>query len=101
MGTNRPIRNGCILKIEKNYFLGNYKKPQFDGKSILKIVVLKNSYGSLKGQHTFTCKVLEVIEKGSKQTHDVNEVFRIKGRNLYPNVIEHIPGEESNNEELK
>jgi len=89
------IRTGCIVTFEKSYFKGSFRNPQFDGKSLLKIEILRHSYGSAKGQHTFTVKILEVINKGSDQTKNVGETMRIKGRNLYPNVIDHIQGEES------
>jgi hypothetical protein len=41
--------------------------------------IIKSSYGSEKNQHTFT------INTG-------NEKICVKGRNIYPNIIKHIPG---------
>ena len=93
--TNFAIRSGCTLTIEKDYFTGGWRKPTYDGKAVLKVKVLKHSYGLKKGQHTFTVQVLDIIKSDSDQTHKVGENFRIKGRNLYPNVTDHIQGEES------
>lgn len=42
--------------------------------------VLRDSYGSNKGHHTFS-----ILTKDSG-------LILIKGRNLYPNIIEHIQG---------
>ena len=68
--TNKAIRNGCFLK-----FYSISKGKVIEGN------VVKESYGEKTGQHTFT------IEEC-----DVNKVI-VKGRNLYPNMLEHIQGE--------
>lgn len=91
------IRIGCKLEITKQYFSGSYRNSKFDGESILNVMIIKHSYGALKNQHTFTCKVMDVISNGSAQTHEVGDKFRIKGRNLYPSIISHIQGIESIN----
>ena len=84
------IRTNCELVIEKAYFQGSWRKPKFIGKQIMKVKVLRHSYGSEKGQHTFTLEVLDVLEElDTSQAHGRGDTFRIKGRNLYPNVIEH------------
>ena len=68
--SNKAIRNGCFLKF---YSISKGK--------IIEGNVIKESYGERTGQHTFT------IEEC-----DGNKVI-IKGRNLYPNMLEHIQGE--------
>ena len=68
--TNKAIRNGCFLKF---YSISKGK--------IIEGNVIKESYGGKTGQHTFT------IEECNG-----NKVI-IKGRNLYPNMLEHIQGE--------
>lgn len=68
--TNKAIRNGCFLK-----FYSISKGRVVEGN------VIKESYGEKTGQHTFT------IEECNG-----NKVI-VKGRNLYPNMLEHIPGE--------
>lgn len=45
-------------------------------------LVIKSSYGKLTNQHTFT-----INNNGMK--------VNVKGRNLYPNLLEHIQGEQS------
>ena len=66
----KAIRNGCFLKF--------YNIAQ--GR-IVEGNVIKESYGEKTGQHTFT------IEE-----YNGNKII-VKGRNLYPNMLEHIPGE--------
>ena len=68
--TNKAIRNGCFLK-----FYSISKGKVIEGN------VVKESYGERTGQHTFT------IEECNG-----NKVI-VKGRNLYPNILEHIQGE--------
>ena len=68
--TNKAIRNGCFIKF---YSISKGK--------IIKGNVIKESYGEKTGQHTFT------IEEC-----DGNKII-VKGRNLYPNMLEHIQGE--------
>ena len=87
INTNFAIRNGC--KVE--YYSLNKGK-------IIKGTIINSSYGSgsfigqnnltgeqlySKGQHTFT--ILK----------DDNTKILVKGRNLYPNLLKHEPGEES------
>ena len=68
--TNKAIRNGCFLK-----FYSISKGRIIEGN------VIKESYGDLTGQHTFT-----IQEEGGDK-------IIVKGRNLYPNMLEHIQGE--------
>jgi len=68
--TSHAIRNGCKLKY---YSLSKGK--------IIEGEVISNSYGRETNQHTFTILT------------NLNEKILVKGRNLYPNIIEHIPGE--------
>lgn len=65
--SNGAIRKGCYVK----YYNTN-RGEIIDG------VVTGSSYGKDKGQHTFTIGGIKV-----------------KGRNLYPNLIEHVQGEDS------
>lgn len=70
--TNKAIRNGCIVEFY------NVNKGQ-----TIKGEVVKNSYGPKTKQHTFT--ILD--QNGEKHL--------VKGRNLYPNIITHVQGEDS------
>jgi len=67
--TTKAIRNGCIVEFYSTN-LG----------SIVEGKVVNSSYGTEKGQHTFT------IETPTGK-------ILVKGRNLYPNIIKHIQGE--------
>lgn len=69
--SNKAIRNGCFVSFYSKYH----------GK-VIKGIVIANSYGENTNQHTFT-----IEENGRK--------YKVKGRNLYDNLLEHIPGEES------
>ena len=95
MYLHKAIRTGCFLVIKKDYFCGSWRNPKYDGNAILCIEVIKHSYGVKTNQHTFTLKVLEIIESNSNQTHTINSKILIKGRNLYPSVLDHIQGDES------
>jgi len=65
--SNGAIRKGCFVR----YYNVNQGK-------IISGVVTNSSYGADKGQHTFTI-----------------DGTMIKGRNLYPNILEHKQGKES------
>ena len=85
------IRTNCIITFKKNFFSGTWRKPKFTHSAKVHAIVKKHSYGQLKGQHTFTLQVIDCdtsdYEKGDR--------ILIKGRNLYPNLLEHLQGEES------
>jgi hypothetical protein len=68
--TQYAIREGCYVK----YYSMNRGE-------IISGTVVNSSYGIDKNQHTFTI-----------QTENNDKVL-VKGRNLYPNIIEHIQGE--------
>jgi len=69
--TSYAIREGCYVE----YYSLNKGE-------VISGTVVNSSYGSDKGQHTFT------IDTG------IDKVM-VKGRNLYPNIIKHIQGDES------
>jgi len=60
-------------------FSGSFRRPEFIGNKRKSGIVLKHSYGLNKGQHTFT-----ILHKDGTKT-------LVKGRNLYPNIINHKP----------
>jgi hypothetical protein len=66
-----------------SYFQGRFKGAKKIGVKRLSGVVLRHSYGEKTGQHTFTI----LLDDGTKKL--------VKGRNLYPNIIEHIVDYES------
>ncbi len=63
-----------------SFFRGRSSGAKFTGTVRLSGVVVKDSYGERTGQHTFTIRL------------DDGTVKRVKGRNLYPHIVEHIPG---------
>lgn len=71
-GASGAIRTGCRIK----YYSVNRG-------NVISGEVVKHSYGSERNQHTFTV----LSECGEK--------IMVKGRNLYPNIIEHSQGAES------
>jgi hypothetical protein len=70
-GAKGAIRTGCKLK----FYSVNWG-------CVVSGIVVNHSYGADKGQHTFTIST------------DEGNVM-VKGRNLYPNIIDHQQGEES------
>jgi hypothetical protein len=68
-------------------FSGTWKKPKFSHYNYYLVEVLRHSYGVDKGQHTFTVKVLKSFDSDKFQ----GDEFRIKGRNLYSNLLAHNP----------
>lgn len=62
---------GDEVRFERAVFAGSFRKPVFVGYELLTGVIVADSYGKAKQQHTFTIR-----------TEDGSEI-RIKGRNLY------------------
>jgi hypothetical protein len=87
---NNAIRTGDRVKFKLPKFVGgSFFKGRVRGKVVVSGheefsgVVIKHSYGKLTHQHTFTI----LLDNGKKKL--------VKGRNLYPNLIEHIVDIES------
>lgn len=71
--------NCCVgdeVSFERAFFTGKYPKSKFSHMERIHGLILKESYGVQKQQHTFT-----ILDK------DINNKFRIKGRNLYKNRV--------------
>lgn len=84
------IRRGDRVRFKLPIFQGgsffrgrSTGKPKVVGEQEYSGIVHKHSYGADRGQHTFTI----LLNDGSKKL--------VKGRNLYPNLIEHIVDPES------
>jgi hypothetical protein len=73
---------GDQIKFTESFFSGSYRNPKFVGTRTIEALVLRDSYGLEKQQHTFTLKVL-----ASAGTHPltVGKTVRRKGRNIYRN----------------
>lgn len=66
-----------------SFYRGRCRGAKYTGSKELSGVVVKHSYGSERNQHTFTI----LLDDGRKKL--------VKGRNLYPNIIKHIPDPDS------
>lgn len=62
---------GDAIRFERAIFRGSFRKPAFVGYELVTAIIVNDSYGREKQQHTFTL-----------QLFDGRRVF-IKGRNLY------------------
>ena len=66
---------GDEVKFERAVFTGTYPNAKFSHEETIEAVVISESYGEKKQQHTFTL----LLPNGEKT--------RIKGRNLYRNGV--------------
>ena len=71
---------GDIIQFKEGVFGGSYRRPTYLGERAIEALVIKDSYGGRKQQHTFTIKVVASsgylpLEVGLKTTR--------KGRNIY------------------
>ena len=66
-----------------SFFRGRCKGAKCIGTLRLSGIVERHSYGVDKGQHTFSIRLVDGTLK------------RVKGRNLYPNLVEHVPSPDS------
>ena len=62
-----------------SFYQGRSRGARFIGYKEYSGIVIRHSYGEDKGQHTFTIQL------------DDGSLKRVKGRNLYPNLISHEP----------
>lgn len=76
------VVTGDTIKFTEGVFAGSYRKPNYQGERTLEAEVIKDSYGDLKQQHTFTLKVLK---SEGYQPFDAGKIIRRKGRNIYRN----------------
>jgi len=73
---------GCRISFTERVFGGSHWNPEFLGMRTVVGVIIKDSYGKKRGQHTFTIEVEEA------EGHDADKVLskgkiRRKGRNVY------------------
>lgn len=66
---------GDKIKFERAVFTGSYRNAKFPHFEEVEGEIIKESYGEVKQQHTFTIKKID------------GTAMRIKGRNLYKNGI--------------
>jgi hypothetical protein len=78
---------GDIIKFKEGVFGGNYRNPKYVGDRSNIAIIIKDSYGEVSGQHTFSIEILkstgvEKLAKGFKT--------RRKGRVIYRNGVERL-----------
>lgn len=90
MRQETAIRLGDIVEWDKPIFIGgSFYGGRYQGGAKFshnerhRGRVIKHSYGDKTGQHTFTI----LCDDGKK--------VLVKGRNLYPNLVDHIPDSNS------
>ena len=71
---------GDIVWFGKDIFSGSFRNAKFDGTECVRAVIVKDSYGKDKQQHTFT---LALMKSAHSKTFVKGSEFKIKGRNLY------------------
>ncbi len=73
---------GDQIAFEQTTFTGSHWNARFAGFELVKGVILRESYGQEKQQHTFIVKLLPKLAelRGKKE-------MRIKGRNIYKNGV--------------
>lgn len=67
---------GDAVRFERDIFAGSWRNAKFVRREVVEGVIVADSYGALKQQHTFTIRLTD----GSK--------LRIKGRNLYKHTCQ-------------
>lgn len=83
------IRIGDIVEWKSPQFSGGsawggrFSGAKYIGTENFRGKVVKHSYGAKTGQHTFTI----MLDSGGKKL--------VKGRNLYPNLIDHVVDQNS------
>lgn len=80
------IAMGSVLRIKEPVFAGSFRKPTLVGYREFVGEVIKDSYGSKKGQHTFTLRIIKSL--GGIEPLKEGDIIRRKGRNLYKNTIQ-------------
>ena len=78
---------GTILFTE-TVWGGNWKHPTKLGERIIAALIVKDSYGAAKQQHTFT---LEVIDSEGYDALEIGSSVRRKGRTVYGNGTKRQP----------
>jgi hypothetical protein len=74
------VCTGDVILFSEGVFAGSYRKPRYVGDRWIAARVLKESYGSLKQQHTFT---VEVLDSGGTEPLSPGTRTTRKGRNIY------------------
>ena len=82
------IISGDTIRWAEGVFSGSYRKPKFQGNRTNVGLVVADSYGSKKQQHTFTVKV---TESSGHCPITVGQTICRKGRNVYRHGADRKP----------
>lgn len=84
----------CIL-FEEAVFEGEYPNSIFKGTRKIFALILKDSYGEKKQQHTFTILLLKAEGTDADRLNIGQKILR-KGRNVYKNGTKRMPWQDEN-----
>jgi hypothetical protein len=87
INTTGDVVTGDVIQWEEGVFTSS-KRPKFLGNRTVRAVVVKDSYGSDKQQHTFT--ILPLSSSGTQPIAVGKQTTR-KGRNIYRNGTMRMP----------
>lgn len=73
---------GMLIRFSEAVFTGSYPHAQFSHERGIVALIVKESYGAEKGQHTFT---LQVVSCSDDSLSAFSQIRR-KGRNVYKSV---------------
>jgi len=73
------LTKDCIIEFTEAVFEGTYPNVSFSHERTIIGTIIKDSYGSKTGQHTFTIEVSECDD----DSYPKGEKIRRKGRNVY------------------
>ena len=76
------VVTGDSVRFERSVFTGTYRNAHFAGFERITGVIIRDSYGKDKQQHTFTLELPD------------GHLMRIKGRNLYKETCWRTPWED-------
>jgi hypothetical protein len=88
---------GDTIRFSEAVWGGSHKSPKKLGDRIIEAEVVKDSYGALKQQHTFT---LVVIKSSGYQPLDPGDKILRKGRNVYRSGCERLLWDDESNRGL-
>lgn len=74
------VCTGDTIRFTERIFSGSFRNAKFVGERTVTATILKESYGDLKGQHTFT---LQVLHSTGTDPLEPGTVTLRKGRNIY------------------
>jgi len=81
-GATGDVATGDVIQFTEAVFEGSFSNPAYVGDRNIMAEVLRESYGAVKQQHTFT---LRIIKSSGTKPILPGAIVRRKGRNIYRN----------------